>query len=350
MTSRARITTIIPTFCRRALLERAVASALGQGGDEISVRVFDNASSDDTEAAMRGLAVSESRLHYHRHTTNIGGAANFDFGLSSVDTEFFSILSDDDYLLPGFYDQALSALDDDPNAMFWAGCTLDVNEEDVIVEARVAQWQRHGRFVGEEGVMSMTHGRAPAWTGIVFRRGVLDRFGLPDHAAGGPADLDFVLRAAAHWPFIVSRHPSAVFTLNSASFSATQPLASFWPGWLHMIANVRAWSGLPADARKRVADALEHDARRMAFRRGVFALVSGRLDFARDAARALRATPGGAFKGNLLGVGLLFARSPGVVAILRRVYRWLEARLTRQRDLQSQYGSLLRNVQDSGRD
>lgn len=338
----ARIATIIPTFCRRALLERAVTSVLDQAVD-VSVRVFDNASTDDTADVMQKLVVSDRRVSYHRHATNLGAVANFEHGLSTVDTEFFSILSDDDYLLPGFYENALKALDADPEAMFWAGCTLHVDERDVVVEARVETWPRHGRFSGEEGVMAMTHSRAPTWTGIVFRRAVLERFGPPDREARGPGDLDFVLRAAAHWPFIISAHPSAVFTLNSASFSATQPLSSFWPGWLHMIATVRRWHALEVDARERVALALESDARRMLFRRGIAAVIAGRRDFAAEAALALRSTKGGWSAGWLLRGGLTASRVPGVKPVLARMYRMLEQRVISQRnDLQRRHGPLLR--------
>lgn len=338
----ARVTAIVPTFCRRALLERAVNSVLNQGNGAV-VAVFDNASNDDTEAAMRHLVASDSRVHYHRHAENIGVAANFEYGLATVDTDFFSILSDDDYLLPGFYEKAVRSLDDDPEAMFWAGCTLHVDPSDIVVEARVENWSRHGRFSGEEGVMAMTHSRAPAWTGIVFRRAVLDALGPPDREARGPSDLDFVLRAAMHWPFIISSHPSAVFTLNATSFSATQPLSSFWPGWIRMIANVRGRSVLDARARERIAVALEEDARRMLLRRGVFAMVTGRRDFAIDAAHALCDAPRGRVAGWFLGAGLALARIPLIHQAFAATYKWLERRLIRQRaDLQRRHGPLLR--------
>lgn len=340
----ARIATIIPTFNRQALLGRAVDSVLAQDVS-VSIRVFDNASTDGTEQMMRSLAASDESVRYHRHASNIGGAANFEFGLTTVDTEFFSILSDDDYLLPAFYQEAIRALDADPEALFWAGCTLHVDESDVVVEARIETWARYGRFIGEEGVMAMTHGRAPTWTGIVFRRRVLERLGLPDRDARGPSDLDFVLRAAAHGPFIVSPHPSAVFILNSASFSATQPLSSFWPGWLHMIANVRRWAVFDATSRERIAAALETDARRMLFRRGIAAVLAGRRDFAKEAALILRDTPRGRMAGLLLGMTFVATRYPGVVAVLARLYARLETRLISQRnDLQRRHGGRLRSV------
>ena len=339
----ARVTTIVPTYRRPAMLRRALESVLSQRRDDVIVRVLDNASGDDTEAVVRVVSDSDHRVVYHCHATNIGGVANFEYGLSKVDTEFFSILSDDDYLLPGFYERALAALDANPDAAFWAGTTLHVDEDERVVEARLDHWTSEGRFEGEEGVMNMTRGRAPTWTGIVFRRTVLERFGLPDRDALGPADFDFVLRAAAHYPFIVEKHPSAVFTLNRSSFSAMQPLSSFWPGWVRIAANIRAWNIWDDATRERIAQAIEFDARRMLFRRGIHAVVAGRMDYAGDASAALRSVKGGSARGLLLDALSCFSRLPGTRALMAAAYGWMETRVILQRgDLQSRYGSLLR--------
>lgn len=51
----AQITTVLPTYCRPALLRRAILSALGQKFSDIQVLVLDNASGDETEAVVREL-------------------------------------------------------------------------------------------------------------------------------------------------------------------------------------------------------------------------------------------------------------------------------------------------------
>ena len=203
------ITAVIPTFQRPRLLQRAVTSVLEQQGAPLKVCVYDNASGDETAAAVESIAVKDSRLRYHCHATNIGGAANFEFGLRHVETPFFSILSDDDYLLPDFYQRALAGLAAHPGAMFWAGVVLNVDMDGVIWDARMTRWQREGLFVPPEGFISMTGGMAPTWTGIVFRREVLDREGFPDPETRGPADLEYCLRLAARFSYVVEKHPSA---------------------------------------------------------------------------------------------------------------------------------------------
>lgn len=336
------ITTIIPTYRRSALLSRAIASAVAQGAGA-RVCVFDNCSRDDTAQVVDQMAQSHPQIRYHCHARNLGGAANFDFGMRSVVTPFFSILSDDDYLLPGFYDRALASLAEHPEAMFWAGTTISVDEQGTIWDARIDRWPREGVFNPPEGLMAMMHGMAPAWTGIVFRREVLERVGFLDQATLGPSDLDFMLRAAASHPFVLSKHPSAVYMLNTESFSATQPLSSFWPGWQKMFLNVEANGALDQVAKNAALAALHRDAQRMLFRRGANALAAGRYDFSREAAQVLRGYYGRIGRPwTLRAIAALCETAPWLQRIYGRAYRGWERRLVASRaDLEEKYGHLI---------
>lgn len=340
------VTAVVPTFRRPRLLRRAITSVLSQQGASLRVCVYDNASGDDTAAMVASLATGHSRLHYHCHATNIGAAANFAYGLRRVDTPFFSILSDDDYLLPGFYQRALMGLAAHPEALFWVGVVLNVDTNGVIWDARVDRWQREGVFCPPEGFMSMTGGMAPAWTGIVFRRAVLDLEGLPDPETLGPSDLEYCLRLAARFPYIVEKHASAVFTLNNESFSATQPISAFWPGWKRMMKKFEANKRLSGDFRKGALAALRHDAQRMLFRRGANAIAAERLDFARDAADALAADCGLKDRARLLRViTAVCAQSAIAQGAYTSAYRLAERRIVRSRNaLQVKYGGLLRHA------
>lgn len=348
MTSSARplITTIIPTYRRPKLLRRAIESALAQGGPEVRVCVFDNASGDGTGVMVAEMAARDPRLIYHCHESNIGAIANFEFALRRVDTSYFSLLSDDDYLLPGFYQRSVADLEAEPEAMFWAGMTLTADEDGKIWYARVDQWAREGLFTPPGGMMAMMHGMSPVWTGVVFRRSLLDAIGLPDPQVLGPSDLDFMLRAAARYKYILRKHPSAVFTLHATSFSASQPLSSFWPGWLKMFRNIQADTSLDAGARSDALQALHQDGRRMLFRRGMNALAAGRHNFCRDAVAAYAAEYGLSMKMQLLrALTAACAKAPWFQHLYTFAYRWAERRLIASRsDLENRYGRLIRRV------
>lgn len=338
------VTTLIPTFRRPELLRRAIISAREQQGPGVRIKVFDNDSGDETPAVVAALAQGHADLQYHRHGSNLGAAGNFAFAVRSVETPYFSILSDDDYLLPGFYARAVDALERYRDAAFWAGITLNVDACGKVWDARVAGWPREGLYPPPEGAFLMTSGRAPVWTGVLFRADVLTGWEYPDHEAGGPFDLDFLLRLAAIRSFILEKHPAAVFSLNPESFSATQPLSAFWPGWLKMFDNVAAMDTLAPEHRERLLTSLRADARRMLFRRGVNAVALGRGDFARDAARELATHYSATWQ-----VAVLRSLSAATQAVrplghlFSAAYGWTESRLIKSRGvLDEQYGSLLR--------
>lgn len=340
------ITTVIPTFRRPRLLRRAIASALEQEGPSLRVCVYDNASGDATPDVVAETASRDSRLVYHCHTANIGGAANFDFGMRHIETPFFSLLSDDDYLLPGFYRRAMEGLAAHPEAMCWVGMTLCTDEHGTIWHARVNDWPREGVFVPPEGFMLMTGGMAPTWTGIVFRREVLDRVGLPDQAVLGAADLEYCLRVAAKFPFVLEKYPSAVFMLSGETYSMTQPLSSFWPGWQRMLHKLEADDSLDGAFKLQALAAVRGDARRMLFRRGANALAAARLDFTRDAATVLTRDCELTGRARLLMcLASVCERSRLAQRAYTGAYRLAERRIVKaQHVLQARYGSLLRSA------
>jgi glycosyltransferase involved in cell wall biosynthesis len=340
------ITAIIPTYRRPQLLRRAISSVLEQEDASLQVCIYDNASGDETADVVASLAAKDGRVIYHRHPTNIGGIANFLFGMSRVETPFFSLLSDDDYLLPGFYRRALTGLIEAPQAICWAGMTLNVDERGVIWDARVRHWAREGLLVPPDGFMAMTGGMAPTWTGILFRREVLDLVGAPDAEVLGPSDLEYLLRLAARFPYVLQKHPSAVFTLNSASFSATQPMSSFWPGWKRMLEKFSTDDTLDDAFKKQALHALNEDARRMLFRRGANALAGARYDFVRDAVDVLKFDCGLAGRAGLLRVLAAGCKRMSIMQQAYTIaYRLAECHIVDSRKaLQAEYGSLLRMV------
>jgi glycosyltransferase involved in cell wall biosynthesis len=339
-----QITTVIPTFRRPALLRRAMLSVLEQDYSAFQLYVYDNASGDETAEVVAELARNDSRVRYHCHDQNIGGLANFQYGLARVDTPYFSFLSDDDYLLPGFFRKSVVSLDASREAIFWAGLTLRLDSQGGFFDARLDKWEREGLFSPPDGVLRMLHGDAPCWAGTLFRRQAIDEIGLLDEQVGGPADLDYMLRAAARHPYIVSKAPVAVYTMNPTSFSETAPLSVFWPGWLKMIENIR--DALPADAREQIVEALHADASRMLFRRGAGALAKGKdgYEFARQSAQALQQQYRMAARSFLLlAIAGVCERAPVLQRIYTAAYRAAERRIVRQRSaLQAKYAGFER--------
>lgn len=201
MPSSPQITTVIPTFRRPHLLGRAIRSALYQTYASLQVCVYDNGSGDQTAEVVAEFAKSDPRIRYHSHGENIGGYANFQYGLDHVTTPFFSILADDDVLLPDFYEVAMAGFEQYPQAVMSMCGMIHVNAEGKVWLVHGTDW-RPGLYPPPEGMLAMLKVRFPIpWTSFVFRREALDVAGPLDESIGPAADFDFEFRLLALRPW-----------------------------------------------------------------------------------------------------------------------------------------------------
>jgi len=116
-----RVTVLMPTYNRAALLPRAIGSVLAQTHRDLRVLISDNASEDDTAAVCERYERADPRVEYSRQPTNITPVPNFSWLLSHADTEFVLMLADDDWLAPDYVERCLAAMDRDPSLAIVTG-------------------------------------------------------------------------------------------------------------------------------------------------------------------------------------------------------------------------------------
>lgn len=235
------ITTVIPTFKRAALLKGAIQSALNQTHRNIQVCVYDNSSRDETADLVQQIAIQDARVHYYCQEKPVGAAENFQFGLSRVNSPFFSILADDDLLAPHFYETALAYLNRFPSASFFLGSTLDVNPKGKIISASADRWTDSKLYSPPFGLFQ-TIASYFNWTGAVFRSDLLKTLTLDCTVKA--IDLDFLLRLSAQFPFIVSQVPCALFIHHKTSYSSQSGLKLVWPSWNKIMQNIDSLESL----------------------------------------------------------------------------------------------------------
>lgn len=105
---------LIPTYARAAFVPAAVASALAQSHTRIEVVALDDASPDDTTAALAPFA-RDPRFRSVRHGRNLGIVRNWRHGIELARGEFFCLLHDDDTFEPDFVAALLAPLRADPD-------------------------------------------------------------------------------------------------------------------------------------------------------------------------------------------------------------------------------------------
>ncbi len=116
-----RLTIAIPTFNRAGLLKKALDSALAQSARDIKILVSDNGSTDGTQTLLANY--DDPRLRLVRLETTIPRNEHGTFIFSIVETEFVTILSDDDWIEPEFAEEILRIYTENPEISFaYTGC------------------------------------------------------------------------------------------------------------------------------------------------------------------------------------------------------------------------------------
>jgi glycosyltransferase involved in cell wall biosynthesis len=278
------ITTIITTYQRPQTLKRAIKSVLNQTYTDFQVRVYDDASGDETAQVVAELMQKDGRVKYYSHSKNIGSVANANYGLQQIETPYYSILSDDDILLPSFYETAIAGFRDHPDAMFSGGMTIVTNEREVL---QVYPRDKSGYYDTPESILEVLKGNCSNWAAIMFRKELIEREGILDVEV--PAiDSDWLFRVAAHNPWAISENPCALFVVHPNSITSTADYRFFWPGWLKMIKKLSTDEKIPLATRLQVKEILTEKLKEALFRLGYEAILKNDTSSAYKSVELLR--------------------------------------------------------------
>lgn len=216
-----KVTALIPTYRRPEWLRRAILSVLRQTHGNLQVSVFDDASGDGTEEVIRNLSADDKRIKYHRHENNIGALSNFKFAFNSVDTPYFSVLSNDDFLAKDLYENALNVLNNNPEVMFVILNTLPVDEHANLLGNRVST-NRLNIYCDQDRLDALHSGVPTTWTAMVFRKEVAQIYVDMDDRYDVGHDLRFLSYAAARYDFAYLSKVGAFVTYHAGSISASR--------------------------------------------------------------------------------------------------------------------------------
>lgn len=112
--SQPLVSIVIPTYNRRALLETAIDSVLAQTLDDFEVLIVDDASTDDTGAALARWADADARIRVQRMTVNRGCDAARNTAMRIARGRYLVFLDDDDLFLPQRLELTVNRLEAEP--------------------------------------------------------------------------------------------------------------------------------------------------------------------------------------------------------------------------------------------
>lgn len=92
-----KVSILLPTYNRRHVLPRTIASVFAQDEKNIELIIVDDCSTDDTGVYLASL--NDPRIRILRPTTNLGTAGARNFALNAARADIVALLDDDDVYL-----------------------------------------------------------------------------------------------------------------------------------------------------------------------------------------------------------------------------------------------------------
>lgn len=118
--ARPRVSVVIPTYNRRDLLQRAIASVSAQTMSDFEIIVIDDGSTDGTMQLLARLVVEEPRLHWLRNDRSKGPAGARNAGIARAKADVVAFLDSDDRWLPQKLEASLEVFAARPSTGFLA--------------------------------------------------------------------------------------------------------------------------------------------------------------------------------------------------------------------------------------
>jgi hypothetical protein len=138
----------IPTYNYGSYIGEAIDSVLNQTHSDIEILVFDNASSDHTDKALEPYK-RYPQVRIMRNCINYGGPINWFNAFRCAAGRYLTILSADDYFLPGHLSRAVAILIQNPSlSLVYTSC-IQVDASSRPLGVSRGYGHRASDYVGE---------------------------------------------------------------------------------------------------------------------------------------------------------------------------------------------------------
>lgn len=202
-----RVSVIIATRNRCALLPRAVAS-VRRASRDAQIVIVDDASADQTPE----VCAAWTDVKYIRLQRRQGPGVTRNVGLLASTAPYISFLDDDDQRLPGSLDAQVELLAARPDAGMIYGQALYGDDQGQASGG----WYPSSCPQGDVFRELLCWNFVPCPT-VVFRRACLARLGLLEEEAPGVEDWDLWVRIAEKYAVIASERPVAIWRQGTPS-------------------------------------------------------------------------------------------------------------------------------------
>jgi glycosyltransferase involved in cell wall biosynthesis len=164
-----KVSVVVPTFNRAALLKETVESILAQSYSDFELIIVDNMSEDGTAGYIAGL--NDERVRYFRNPNGGVIAVNRNFGIRQARGEYVALCDDDDLWLPKKLETQVAVLNGDAGVGLCYSNASTFNASGVI-----DRWMMHKK-VSRNHYRHLLIGNFIPNSTVLVRRQLLEKFG-----------------------------------------------------------------------------------------------------------------------------------------------------------------------------
>jgi len=183
-----KVSVIIPTYNRDAVLKRAIKSVLSQTFQDFELIIVDDGSTDETKEVVNSFRSGKIKYFYQK---NSGGAAKpKNTGIKMAQGEHIAILDSDDEWLPEKLEKQIGFFEEHPEISVLA-CNFLINGKK---EYKIPKYKNLFKR------MLVTDDMGPGSI-MIYQREVFDKVGLFDENLRSGQDKEMRIRLAREYKF-----------------------------------------------------------------------------------------------------------------------------------------------------
>ncbi|RKZ48343.1 MAG: glycosyltransferase family 2 protein [Gammaproteobacteria bacterium] len=188
----ASVSVVIPTYNRVKLLERALASVLGQTLPADEIIIVDDGSTDNTVSTLKTLHPEVKFIQQD----NLGVSAARNTGIAAARHDWIALLDSDDVWHKHKLERQMAALNNAPEYLI-----CHSNEIWVRNGVRVNQMHKHKKAGGQifQHCLPLC---VISPSAVVMHRSLLEETGLFDESLAACEDYDLWLRICSRYPVL----------------------------------------------------------------------------------------------------------------------------------------------------
>jgi glycosyltransferase involved in cell wall biosynthesis len=225
---RMSLSVVLPNFNHAYVISRALGAIARQIPAAKEIIVVDDGSTDDSIEVIERLCREYRSIRLIRHESNRGTAAAMITALEAISGEYVYFAAADDFVFPGLFARAVSALEANPAAAFFCSEVAVVDRAAAVVGFRpfiVPRWT--GGYISPHQARLLFRSSDNWFVGasVIYRRQHLAEVGYFDVSLGSLCDAMTNRLLALRYGFYFAPEILAAFSFASDTLSGRSALS-----------------------------------------------------------------------------------------------------------------------------